>query len=358
MERIKRFIETKVPVTACNMKCSYCYVAQHDCNTGVMPKFPYSAEHIGRALSKERLGGRAFINLCGDGETLLPPEMVDIIRELLRHGHVLKIVTNMTLTDRLDAILAFPPEYLKNILFTCSFHYLELLRLNRLDSFFENFRKAVRAGASAYLQMQLCEEYILYMDEIKERCVKELGDAPHLALTRDEHARLVRRYTDRSFYEMAKQSESYDTLMYRTQLINFDVPRPRFCYAGDWSFFLNICTGEVRKCYGMPVEQNIYKRPEGPIRFEAIGRHCPLQYCTNGDTFLVFGLAPERYLGVSYGDTRFRASSVTPEMRDLLNSIRLYETNAKYDQSRKRHVNAWYRPMIYHLKGVWNRIKK
>ena len=34
---IKRFIECTVPVTVCNMKCSYCYVMQEGRRSNKMP---------------------------------------------------------------------------------------------------------------------------------------------------------------------------------------------------------------------------------------------------------------------------------------------------------------------------------
>ena len=54
-DKIKRFIECIVPVTACNLRCHYCYVIQNDYRTNKIPKFEYSPEYIAKALSKKRL---------------------------------------------------------------------------------------------------------------------------------------------------------------------------------------------------------------------------------------------------------------------------------------------------------------
>ena len=84
MDKIKRFIECLVPVTACNLKCDYCYVIQEGRRKNEIPKFQYSPEHIGNALNKQRLGGICYISICGAGETLIPKEMPNIIKEILK----------------------------------------------------------------------------------------------------------------------------------------------------------------------------------------------------------------------------------------------------------------------------------
>lgn len=61
MEKIKRFFECYIPVTACNFKCEYCYIRQEHRVLGEMPEWQYSPEYIGEALNKERLGGYAIL---------------------------------------------------------------------------------------------------------------------------------------------------------------------------------------------------------------------------------------------------------------------------------------------------------
>lgn len=52
MEKMKHFIDCSVGTYACNLRCHYCYVAQNFIFTQKVPDFKYSAEHIGKALSK------------------------------------------------------------------------------------------------------------------------------------------------------------------------------------------------------------------------------------------------------------------------------------------------------------------
>ena len=54
---IKRFVECLLPVTACNLKCSYCYVIQRNKRKMQQAVLRYSPEQIDRAMSKDRWGG-------------------------------------------------------------------------------------------------------------------------------------------------------------------------------------------------------------------------------------------------------------------------------------------------------------
>lgn len=57
MEKIVKFIDLDVPITNCNLKCHYCYVAINGDRDQKKSFFKYSPEYIGKALTKERLGG-------------------------------------------------------------------------------------------------------------------------------------------------------------------------------------------------------------------------------------------------------------------------------------------------------------
>ena len=133
---LKRFIDCYVPITTCNLRCHYCYITQQRKFDAKIPEFKYSAEYVAKALSKERLGGTCCLNFCGGGETLMPKEMVPIIKALLREGHYVMVVTNGTLSHRFDEITEFPPELLERLFFKFSFHFFELKRLNIMDKFY------------------------------------------------------------------------------------------------------------------------------------------------------------------------------------------------------------------------------
>ena len=139
METLKRFIDIYIPVTSCNLKCHYCYIAK-SCRRGIAtPKLNYTPEYIGKALSKERLGGTVLFNMCAWGETMLMPELVDIVREILKQGHYIWIVTNGLITKRFDEMLEqYPREYLERLAFKFSFHYLELQQNRGKSSYYNS----------------------------------------------------------------------------------------------------------------------------------------------------------------------------------------------------------------------------
>ena len=148
-----------VPVTNCNLKCSYCYIIQHGKRNSSASLFKYSPEQMGVAISKDRLGGIALINLCGKGETLIPKEMPEIIFQFLKQGHYINITTNGTLTNVIKKIMDMPAEYLERLIFNFSFHYSELIKRNLLDNFCESVKLVKEAGCSYCIKLNLSDEY-------------------------------------------------------------------------------------------------------------------------------------------------------------------------------------------------------
>ena len=327
---MKRFFECTIPTTACNLKCSYCYVIQENRRKNEKADFLYSPEYIGKALSVERLGGVSFISMTAAGETLLPKEISKITHEILKQGHFVNITTNGTLSKRFDEIIDFDEKFLKKLNFSFSFHYLELLRTNNMDVFFENIHKIRQAGCSFVLQVNLCDEYMPYWEEIKKISLKETGAFPQVALTRDE----TFRHIDGKYRILTKDVENYckvgdemNSPLFEFTCKNFMVTRKEFCYAGEWSAKINLGTGEMTGCYGNGVCQNIFKNLDVPIQFKAIGNNCCFQYCFNSSHFMSLGVIPE-LITPSYGDLRNRkeAGWYSKQMEQFL-SEKLYDDN-------------------------------
>ena len=87
MDKIKRLINVVIPITVCNFKCHYCYLAQTNAFDQNIPKLQYDMLTIKKALSKERLGRPCMMNLCAVGETLLAPYLLDLTNALLDNEH-------------------------------------------------------------------------------------------------------------------------------------------------------------------------------------------------------------------------------------------------------------------------------
>ena len=136
MEKCKKFIDIYIPITTCNLKCEYCYIAQQQLFKIDYPNIKYDANFIRKALSKERLGGICCFNMCAGGETLALKELLPIVEALVQEGHYIMIVTNGTMSSRFDEFLKLDKSLLKHILFKFSYHYLQLRKKNLLSSFF------------------------------------------------------------------------------------------------------------------------------------------------------------------------------------------------------------------------------
>lgn len=335
MEKICRFIECLIPVTVCNLKCEYCYIIQEQRRSSKLPTMQYSAEQIGKALSKERLGGTCYFSICGAGETLVPQETVDIVFELLKAGHYVNITTNGTLKKRFNQIKQFPAEYLKRLHFAFSLHYLELKDRNMLKIFSENVNLIRKAGCSFLIQINLYDGYIPYLTEIEEYCVNNFGAKPQVAATRDEESIPFKLHTSLPKDEYLKLGRKMRSLLFDFTMENFMVKRKEYCYAGDWSFILDLDSGIMRRCYNMPFGVNIFENPEEPIKFEAVGRGCRKEFCVNSSHFLSLGVIPSIETP-TYAELRNRpeANWYTDEMQLFL-SQKLSDSHKLYSPMRK-----------------------
>ena len=339
MEKIKRFLECLLPVTVCNLKCSYCYIIQENRRSMKLADMKYSPEHIAKALRKERLGGTALISICGAGETLTQPEVVDIVKYILKEGHFVNITTNGTLSNKFDAIITECKDYISRLHIAFSFHYLELKRKDLIEIFFNNVLKMKNAGASILVQINMCDEYIPHINDIKNICFEKIGAYPQAALTRDEEASPMKIHTKYSENEYLTQGAKFNSSLFDFTVKNFMKKRTEFCYAGDWSGTLDLQSGILKKCYDFPGGVNIFEDINSPIHFEAIGSRCHSPYCINSSHFMSLGVIP----GIktpSYAQLRNReeASWYTEEMKNFLNG-KLSDSNKKYNAVRRCKIN-------------------
>lgn len=342
MDQIKRFVDCAVPVLTCNLRCPYCFITQERKFLSELPQFAYSPETIGRAFAPERWGGLLHINMGGSGETLLPSEMTPILYEVLKQGHYIAVVTNGTVTKRFQEICQFPEEFRKRLLFKISFHYLELARLKMLDRFFDNIQMLRDAGCSFSLELTPDDYYIPHIDDIQKICMERVGAPCHVTVARKETDPDLPILTDLSREDYLKTWGAFNSELFKFKMQTFNVKRKEFCYAGDWSTYLNLGTGILKQCYCGRAIQNIFDNPDEPIRWAAIGANCPEPHCYNAHAWMTLGTLPAVETP-SYASMRDRVTVtgdhwLQPEMREFIGG-QLKTLNPEYDEAQKKAVN-------------------
>lgn len=278
------------------------------------------------------------MNLCAGGETLLAKEVLDIIHALLEEGHYIMVVTNGVLTKRFDEIASFAPELLERLFFKFSFHYKELVRLNKIDEFFDNVLHMKRCGCSFTVELTTNDESVADIEVIKELCMSRLGALCHVTLARDDTKADTPLLTKYPIQEYKDIWGGFSSALFDFKLDLYQVPRKEFCYAGEWCAYLNLGTGELYQCYRGSILQNIFKNINEPIRFVPIGYHCREPYCYNGHAFLTLGAIPD-LKAPAYAQMRNRTMAngeewLTPVMKQCMNS-QLKDAHTEYSPLQK-----------------------
>lgn len=302
VDAIRKAITVYVPGNLCNLRCGYCYVSEclkteHEKRA----EFSYSIEHMIKAFRPERIGGIAYITVIGAGETLIPPEVVPFVRGLLHYGHVVEVVTNNTLNNRIEELLMTPENELKRLIVKCSLHWNELKRLNKIDDFFNNMKKVIAAGASSYPFMVMCEDYMQELDEIIKTCEKEIGALPQCTpcVTANNREDFLEGGTAVTMpvctTEFVKKIDSKLHSKLFLECVRFlDVdPQKIFCYAGKWAFGVEMSTGTYLKCHNVVTEYNFFEDINQPIECSAVGCECGIASCSLQYPLFGLGMIPE-----------------------------------------------------------------
>lgn len=343
---MKKMIMCVFPMSICNFRCSYCYLSHRDiAYQGEQSNMKYAPELIGKAFSKKRLGGTCFFNFCADGETLLQKDIDKYIYEVVKQGHFVEIVTNLTITPMIQRILSWEKEILERIEFKCSFHYLELKKRDLLDVFSDNVKQIWESGASANIEITPDDSYIPFIDEIKEYSMKNFGALPHLSIARNDATEQISYLTNLSEEEYNNVWSVFNSSFWKFKKTLFGVKRKEFCYAGSWSLFVNMETGIASQCYCSNYNQNIFENIKKPIEFLPIGK-CKIAHCYNGHALLSCGLIPELDTPC-YGDLRNRIKEdgtewLQPALKNFFNS-KLMDSNEllnEKDKKKMKYKNA------------------
>lgn len=359
-DKVKRFIDCYIPTETCNLRCHYCYIAQKRKFNSKLASFSQPKEIIRKALSKERLGGTCLLNLCAGGETLLSSEVLSVVRELLEEGHYVMVVTNGTLTKRFQEISEWPKELLDRLFFKFSLHYLEMLRLNMLEIFFNNVLLMKNSGASFTVEITPSDELIPHIDELKKACREHLGALCHVTIARDDRTESIDILSKHSFDEYKRIWGQFDSDLFDFKTTIFYQKRIEFCYAGEWSAYLNLDSGNLLQCYCGKVLDNIYKDISKPIHFQAVGCNCTLPHCYNGHAFLALGDIPQLHTP-TYAQLRDRICEdgshwLQPAMKEFMSSY-LFESNDEYSVWKKTRLSLEkkyrrFRQKVSRMKGI------
>lgn len=342
MDKLKRFIDCYIDTETCNLQCHYCYIAQMERFNKKLAKFGHTPDEIRKALSVERLGGKCLINLCAGGETLLSTEVIPVVKALLEEGHYVMIVTNGTMTNRFKEIAQLPKELLERLFFKFSFHYLELLRLNFMDKYFDNVLMMHNSGCSFTVEITPSDELIPHIEDIKKVCMEKLGDLCHITIARDDRTDEIIHLSKYDFDEYKNIWGQFKSELFDFKSKIFYKKRKEFCYAGDWSVYINLTSGDMKKCYFSKAIDNIYTNIDEPLKFEAVGCNCQLAHCYNGHAYLALGDIPEAGKDVTYASLRNGETEgqewLKPKMKEFM-SQKLYDNNEEYSCERKKQIN-------------------
>ncbi len=294
--KIARYIECYINEQACNLRCGYCYVGQHDTIAKKVIKLKHSPEFIARSLSAERLGGRCLISICANGEPLISSDMVNLMELLLREGHYLYVISNGTITKALERLEKLPRTLISHLFIRFSFHYFELKRLNLLGQYFENIKRFHNSGGSYTVFLVGSEDYITEIDKIKSLCMENLGALPHVDYVRDESEQKnagLKLKTDQDKASYVQIWESFDSEFLRCREKLDGIPGG-MCHAGNQAVHLDLMTGTMSRCPRGRVIDHIYENIHRKILFLESPEPCPLPFCICAPVFYSFGLKPDR----------------------------------------------------------------
>ena len=201
---------------------------------------------------------------------------------------------------------------------------------------------------------------IPYIDDLKQYCLTNFGALCHITIARDDRTDGIDVLSNLRYDEYKKVWNQFESEMFKFKTDIFYQKRNEFCYAGDWSLYVNLETGRINQCYCGKTIGNLYDFSK-PIPFEAIGKKCSLPHCYNGHAFLTIGDIPE-INSVTYDLTRNRicldgSEWLQPEMKEVMQT-RLSETNKQYSAIKKHSINKAGKKDRLTIKKVKRKIRK
>jgi hypothetical protein len=248
-------------------------------------------------------------------------------------------VTNGTLTARFGELATLPLELLERLSFKFSFHFSELERLGLMETFFQNIETMRARGCSFTVELPPADDLTPRIEEIKALCRARLGALCQLTILRDDREEDIPVLSSDNLQDYYDKWESFDSDMLNYKRTIFGKHQSDFCYAGAWSFYFDLVTGDARKCYSFPKQVNLYEDLNASLDFPAVGHNCPLAHCYNGHSFLTFGDIPGQ-TNVTYANIRNRTRVDGTEwlngrMKAFMSS-KLCESNELYTKAQMK----------------------
>ena len=342
IDRPMRLLCCNIPTTACNMNCHFCYVAR-DRFPKSAPQKLYDPQLVARALTQERLGGKAYLQLCAYGETFLDPQIVEVATLLLKNGHYVAISHNGTIRKIIDEFCAFPENLKERLHFFISLQWEQLKKMNLLDQYADNIRTIKSSGISFSISVTLEDCLVPEIDEIKAYCLKEFGVLCHILECRDETKQTVPRMTKYPLDEHIKNWGSFNSLTFDTQQIYWGQHRDEFCYMGEAAVYLDFSSGNIwQACRGKKL-CNIFDDLDEPIRFCGLGHNCKVAHCYLGNILMGFGGVIPEIQYPSFAVQRDRVCEdgtmwLTPKVRSFFMQ-RVMNNLPPYSKDKKKFIS-------------------
>jgi hypothetical protein len=260
------------------------------------------------------------------------------------------VVTNALLRAQLLEIINKAGLNRDYLFFKCSFHYLELKRLNLLEKFFDNIDMIKAHQISFTVEMTVNDATIPYIQAIKEICQKRLGALCHIIESRNEKDERFNRLTQLSIEEHRSVWESFNSPLFAYQQKTFEIPVTTYCYGGDYSLRLDLQTGNLYPCnLPMPLD-NLFAETNHLPNFTAVGSNCSLQNCfkRHVDSLLCGCFEDEN--AISYKAARDRkCSDGSVWLNDVISQSyqnKCAESHTPYSDSRMLFSNCLMRKVI------------
>jgi hypothetical protein len=305
---------------------------------------------MAKALSRKRLGGTCNLNICGGGETLLSPEIAGIAEAFLGEGHLVSLVTNGTISKRINDVCDFPARLRKRLFVKFSLQYLELVRTKLLDVFFDNVQKCKSAGIAFTIELTANDRSVPHIPEIMEICTDRTGAHCHIIESRDirpESIDRIPRLTGLPVAEHIAAWSVFDSPLFDfQQTIWGESMRGKFCYGGDWALDLSLEDGHVQQCStnGLTTAGNLFENIDEPFRPLAVGKQCPWPHCYFGYVWQGLGSAVPDIKAPYYAEMRNRRCTdgtewLTPTVKKLFGS-KPCESHKAYSLRKQELTNS------------------